>query len=583
MNIQKRKSLVIWLSAIFGGIILLIGICAIVLSNRFKPILREKIETAVNTGSNHLYTIQFKNLSTNLLTGTLVLTDVRLIPDTAVYSRLNKTGLAPTNTIDLQLKKLEISGLQVLKAYFKKQLNIKTILLQEPTIQLIAHNVNQKPDSTQNNQSLYQRISKTFQSIGVNQVKISDAHIHYINKKTANPVKKSVRHVNINIQNFLLDSLSETDTTRFYYTKDIAFKIVGYRAPTKDKMYTLTVDTIRGNITQHTLQLSGLKLSPHYAKLAFARKYSVQKDRYDFHFQKIALSGVDYVELSADQKLKVKAIRIGPAKVDVFMSRESPAPANLDKARNFPHVALRRLPIPTIVDSVILRQIDVSYSEYNPASKKIGEVQFESLRGTILNVTNDSTKLVQNRYAKAYLSTALMGTASLELNINFNLIDINGAFSYNGKMNNFNLTQLNPLSRALGLVEIEGGRIHHIDFNASGNRFGARGKLNMLYSNLKVNLLSDNIDGKGTEKKGLLSFLANKLLIIDENPKENKPTRTANMQTQRIPSASFFNLLWKTVFVGIKEIVGLEAIPEKDPVKQQKEVAKKIKKQQQKD
>jgi hypothetical protein len=51
------------------------------------------------------------------------------------------------------------------------------------------------------------------------------------------------------------------------------------------------------------------------------------------------------------------------------------------------------------------------------------------------------------------------------------------------------------------------------------------------------------------------------------------------MANTRINSASFFNLMWKTVFVGIKDIAGVGVVPEKNPVKQQKVIAKKIREQ----
>lgn len=583
MTAQTRNRIWIWIGCIFGGLILILAFGAMFISARWKPILTEKIKAGVYNSSNHLYTIDFKSINLNVITGSVALRDVVLKPDTLVFDTLKRQNLAPAYTFEIKLKKLQITRVGILTAYFKKQLNVNEILLDRPSINVVFNKVTKKADTAKAEKSLYEQISKTFESARINQVKIVDADFDYVNKSGRVKTKNSIKHLDITIKDFLLDSLSGKDTSRFYYTKDVSFQLAGYKSTTKDKMYNLRVDTIKGSTTSKNISIKGLALKPKYAELEFARKFKVQKDRYDLNFSSIQFNGVDFIKLNSDQKLLAKSVAIGPAQVAVFMSRESPAPAGLDKGQNYPHLALKRLNIPTVVDTIKLKDIDVKYSEYNPASKKIGAVTFKSLRGNIFNVTNDSLRLSKKNHAVADLSTLLMGTGKMNVKIDFNLTDRNGAFSYSGNLGRFNLTNLNSLSKNLGLIEIESGNIQSINFNVTGNLRSASGSMSMLYNDLKVKLLSDNIDGEGTKEKGFLSFLANAILVKDENPSKGDAPRTAAMSNTRINSASFFNLMWKTLFVGIKDIVGVGIVPEKNPVKQQKVVAEKVKEQKKKD
>nr|WP_199156720.1 hypothetical protein [Pedobacter sp. ASV2] len=576
---NKRKKLWFWLAGILGGLILIISAAAIILSATWKPLLTEKIKAGVYNGSHHLYKIDFKSINLNIITGSLALHEVTLTPDSAVFDSLKVKGLAPPNIFQLKLKKLQISRVGILTAYFKKRADVGSIVLEKPSINMIFNKVPKKPDTAKVEKTLYEQISKTLKAVHVKSIKIVDADFDYINKSTTKTTINSIKHLNINVNDFLLDSLSQNDTTRFFYTKDISFEIAGYKSLTKDKMYTMKVDTISGSARSKKVVIKGFKLIPMYPELAFARKYNVQKDRYNLNFDKIEFAGVDFIGLSNDQKIYAKSLKIGPAKVEVFMSRESPPPPGLDKGKNFPHMALKRLNIQTLIDTVKIRNIDLKYSEYNPASKKIGSVDFKDLTGNILNVTNDSTQLAKNNHAVADLNSSLMGSGKLNVKIDFNLTAKDGAFSYSGSLGSFNFKQLNPLAVALGLVEIESGQVQHIDFKANGNLRTASGSMNMLYTNLKVKLLSDNIDGEGTKEKGFLSFLANSILVKDQNPTKGEAPRTATMTNTRINSASFFNLMWKTVFIGIRDIVGVGIVPVKDPVKQQKVIAKKIRQQ----
>jgi hypothetical protein len=578
MTAQYRNKIWIWIGSVFGILILIVAFGAMFISARWKPILTEKIKAGVYNSSHHLYRVEFKSINLNVITGSLALRDVILTPDTAVFDSLKKKQLAPAHTFELKLKKLQISRVGILTAYFKKRIDVSEIILQKPSINMIFNKVTRNPDAVKPEKTLYEQISKNFKSVHIKSIKIVDADFDYINKTAAKKTKNSIKHLDITVNDFLLDSLSGNDTTRFYYTKDASFQIAGYKSFTKDKMYSMKVDTIKGSTASKKITVKGFKLTPLYDELTFARKYNIQKDRYNFSFDKIEFNGVDFIGLNTDQKLHAKSARIGPANVEVFMSRESPPPG-IDKGRNYPHMALKRLNIPTLIDTVKLRNINVKYAEFNPASKKIGSVDFKALTGNILNVTNDSLQLRKKSHALADLNSLLMGTGKLNVKIDFNLTDNNGAFTYSGNLGKFDLKNLNPLSKALGLIEIESGDIQHIDFSAKGNLRSASGKMNMLYTNLKVKLLSDNIDGEGTKEKGFLSFLANAILVKNENPQKGEAPRTASIANTRINSASFFNLMWKTIFVGIKDIVGVGVVPEKNPVKQQKVIAKKIREQ----
>ena len=583
MTAQNRNKLWVWIGSIVGGLILILAFAAMYISAHLKPIVSEKIKDGVYNGSHHLYRIDFKSINLNVITGSLALRDVTLKYDTAVFDSLKLMKLAPAHTFEVKLKKLQITRVGLLTAYFKKRINVNEIRLDKPSINMIFNKVPKEKDTVKPEKSLYEQISKTFKSVNIHSVKIVDADFDYINKSGAKKTKNSVKHLDISVKDFLLDSLSGNDTSRFYYTKDVSFQLAGYKSITKDKMYSMKVDTISGSTASKKITVKGFKLTPLYDELTFARKYKVQKDRYDLAFSKIDFNGVDFIGLNTDQKLHARALKIGPANVEIFMSRESPAPANLDKGRNYPHMALKRLKLPIVIDTVKLTNVDVRYAEYNPASKKTGAVEFKSVTGNIVNVTNDSVRLGKNNHAVADLNTLLMGTGKMKVKIDFNLTDKNAAFTYSGSLGTFDFKKLNSLAKNLGLVEIESGNVQRVSFKATGNLRSASGSISMLYTNLKVKLLSDNIDGEGTKEKGFLSFLANAVLVKDQNPLKGEAPRTATMTNTRINSASFFNLMWKTVFVGIKDIVGVGIVPEKNPVTQQKVIAKKIREQKRED
>ncbi|WP_343531204.1 hypothetical protein [Pedobacter sp.] len=553
----RRRKFWYWAGGVVGAIVILLGIVALVLSAKWKPTLTTKIKDGVKEASKGLYQINFKDIHLNLLTGTAVLDSISLMPDTAVFNQLRVGEEAPAHLFKIKLAHLKISRVGILTAYFKKKVSLTAIILDQPSIDMIYHKVPKRKVTSKKEQTLYELISKSLKSISVGQIKVQDANFDYYNGKQK---LNSVKHLSINVKDILIDSLSQFDTTRVFHSKNIGFELLGYQSVTKDKMYTLKLDTLRGSVTGKDLEIRGFKMVPMYPKLAFSRRYSTQKDRYDLNFQKISLAGIDYVGLNNNGELYVKEVNLGPAKVDVFMNRELPPP-NIDKARNFPHVALRRLPIPTIVERLKIAKVDVAYGEYNPKTKEIGTIKLNSLNGVVSNLTNDSARLSSQNHAYADLTTYVMGAAEMNVKIDFNLTAKNAAFQYKGTVKAFDLKSLNEISKPLGQIAIESGKVTSAYFDVSASSGGSKGVVNFFYTDLKIKMLSEDENGK-EKKKGLLSFLANTLLIKDDNIPGEK-ARKVTVTHERVPQASFFNLMWKTVFKGMREAAGIGIVPMK--------------------
>ena len=563
-----------WIAGILGALVLLMGIAAIYLSAKWKPLLTEKITEGVRNGSKGLYTIKFEDIHLNLITGSASLDRVSLIPDTGIYNSLRANNLAPANLFELKLEKLNINRVGVLTAYFKKKVELNSIILDHPSINVLHFDVPKKPDTVKEEKTLYEQISKTLKSIHVKAIKIVDADLDYLNGETGKALN-SVKHLDITASDFLVDSLSQYDATRFYNTKDISFVLKGYRSTGKDKMYSIKVDTITGSAKAKSLRVVGVQVIPLHPDLEFSRMYKYGKDRYDLKFNQIQFTGVDFMKLNAEGTLHATALSIGPAKVNIFVNRELPAPPGLDKFKNFPHVALKRLPIPATIDTLKLRDLDVAYTEYNPMSLKRGTVYFENFGGDIYNLSNDSLQLLKNNHAIAKLHAMVMKTSRIDITMDLNLTAKDAAFTYKGSVAPMDMMVLNTVAKNMGLVEIESGKMQKTTFDIKANRNGSSGTVVFLYNNLKVKLLKDSELGEPPKKKGLLSFIANTVLIKDDNPTKNDPARVANVTFERTPAASFFNLLWKGVFMGMRETIGLGIVPVKTPEQAMKKVADK--------
>jgi hypothetical protein len=184
--------------------------------DKWKPYLQAELKQLVLKSTDSLYSIEYSDFDLNIRTGNATLTDFKLIPDTAVYKKLMALKKAPDNLFTLSVKKLSISNLGAVKAYKEKILNISNISVEKPSLTVVNHRFAYNDTvKVGKSKSPYELIKSTFKQLHIDSISLKDISLNYINK--SNPVEKhtALKHLNINISDVVIDSLSDKDTSRF--------------------------------------------------------------------------------------------------------------------------------------------------------------------------------------------------------------------------------------------------------------------------------------------------------------------------------------------------------------------------------
>ena len=85
----------------------------------------------------------------------------------------------------------------------------------------------------------------------------------------------------------------------------------------------------------------------------------------------------------------------------------------------------------------------------------------------------------------------------------FYLSGANGRFDVTGKLGPIDAQQLNELTEPMGPATIKQGQLDGMDFTLSGSDHWMRGKIKLLYKDLKVALREKDKGAKKTDKKFL--------------------------------------------------------------------------------
>src|SRR3569833_1322420 len=248
--------------AIFLGLTLFILIAALFVNSYWSPILENKVKDIVTTSSDGLYKADFSSAELHILRGTIVVFNITLKPDTAVFNDRRKQGLAPNNLVELHIKKLVLSHIHPFRLYFKKKLDIGRILLYNPELK-VSYQLNHTHDTvSKDKRTAWQKISKSLHYIRIGEILMGDVKFTY-NDYSGNKLTSSLfKEMNLSAHDLLIDSATQTDRSRLLYCKDITGEINNYTGRTPSGLYTYTVKSIKLSTSRSRLNLTGIALKP---------------------------------------------------------------------------------------------------------------------------------------------------------------------------------------------------------------------------------------------------------------------------------------------------------------------------------
>ncbi len=529
-----------------------------VAGNRWKVVLQKQLKELVLKSSDSLYNIEYSDFDLNIHSENATIYDFKLVPDTLVYNKLVKQKKAPDNLFILSVKKLSIKNVGAKKAYREKILDIDNIIIDNPNLTVISkrYGFNDtvkvgKPKTP------YEIIKKVFKQLHIDSIALNDISLNYIDKNKAAVKQTTLQHIDIAISDIFIDSLSAQDPKRFYYTKDVNVTVHDYHIGTPDGLYNAKLKKIFFSTAQRRIQLDNVSLLPRYSRNDFYTKTGVTGDIYNLKFKRIDIDDIDLQDFLRAQNLYAGVMNIKGADVQIYANNAFKGKKSSMIGKD-PQQSLQKVALDMWLKRINLNDARISYAETDAITKATGEILFTHTNARFSNVTNDDDQKRRNSIMRANVSTRFMDVAPFQVNFKFDLGSPEGAFNYSGELGKFDGRVLDKLVKPLAMVQVQSADIEKLDFNVNGSNYGGKGSLEFYYQNLNVQLLK-KVDGKDElQKQGLISTLANNLIIDHSNPDKNGNLRPGPIDLKREPDVSFFSFLYKALLDGLKPSVGYD-------------------------
>lgn len=517
-------------------------------------IANEKIHEMVSTKTKGLYSIKYENLLLDEVNGTLRVENVSLIPDTSFYSQLRADHKEPPVLVTLTLPELNVTGIKTPKALLNKEIVARKIEIKHPTIEISISNFLKDTSGYSPGKEIYKQILGNLNSIAMDSIVVTQADL-VVKDIGTGKIKFKSSNVSIVLSELKIDSIQKDDSSRILFSKNIDILCKEFILHSSDKKYMYHFENL-----EYISQINGFKarrirIVPQLSEEAFNNTLKFQKDRYDFEFENLVLHNIDRQSLWR-KSIQADELLIGKSSFKIYRDISLPHDS-ISRVGAFPQQLLMRLSIPVNIRKVVFHQSFIEYKEKNAKSDSSGKVQFNDVEATMYNVTNMPSLIAKNNLCRLDFKSRFLNKAPISANLNMYLKNPKGRFDIIGEMGSMRGEDLNKLIKPMALAQIEKGDIKKVNFDLQGDNYSAKGKLTVLYDDINLTLLKKNDDKNKYTKKVIPSIVAN-IVMKNSNPGPNNEVRQAGVNYERDTVRSFFNLLWKSIFSGVKKSAGMK-------------------------
>lgn len=558
-----------WLIAIM----LIVGcICSvyfyfIYLVNKTNTIdVKSYLSNLIIKGSDSLYNFTIGDFIIDPTIDGGILTQLDLRINLNKFEALREKNLLPNILVEGTVDTIRLTNIEISKLLG----NTKDVVIDEIKLSGTNMHLYQYSNKIKNRPGLnptkylYNIIKPGLNNITIRNINIDDCKVTFdpagkLDKK--NPFWK-FDNLDLRLHDFRIDSTSALDTSRVLYSSYIEMIVKQFKIKTPDDLYKISVDTLNFDSREGNAHLQNILIQPLTDAKGFFQKKKFAAGMLSVAIPNILLNGLNMNALLTSNSIFADQLILKNGNIKILKDKTKGDP-KVSKNGKYLNQLLGKLKINLHIPQINILNQQLTYSEINTKTGKPGHIYFEDINGVIKNLTN-TPFLNRDKWITFNCAANFMKSSPLNLSLAFDMADTkSGRFKLQYDLENLHSYQINELLTNLALAKMESFYLKKLIYSGTGSTEQLTGSLNMNYTDLKIALLKNDKETNEIAKNKSLSFLANFIKIIDENPHNGKERISKHLQTTRPYHKGFFALLWFNLMDNMLEIIMKGDPPEK--------------------
>jgi hypothetical protein len=313
-------------------------------------------------------------------------------------------------------------------------------------------------------------------------------------------------------------------------------------------LYRLVFETLSLDSEKAVLEIENLGLKSRHPKFEIWRHTGTEIDWFDINIPQLVFHGIDIQSSLQDTAVVFRKALLNNMNAHIFRNKKPPFPEKPDT--KLPMEMLESLPFGFHADSILIKSSKVTYEELGEESSETGVITFNQLYATIYNLSTIDSLITGQTGMSA--RARIMNSALLEAEFTFPNRQTYRPYRASGRLEPVRIETFNPILVPSAFVRVEDGQIQRLEFEFTYNTNKSEGNLELEYEDLKITIL-DKDDGS---KKTIKTFIAQTFLLDKDNLEEERSYKEGSISFERDKKRSIFNYWWKSLFSGMKDILG---------------------------
>ena len=334
-----------------------------------KPWVRKKIEATFNE-KNSDYIVTIDKVKTSIIPSGIELEGIK------IRSKKDYSGIIDLNG---EIGSINLKGINLTKAIFKKDVNIRKIIISESNL---IGKISSPRDT------VIPIVLPLNMRIGI----VLFDKINLLVENTANAASYSFTDGVLRLYDVHAE---KQDTLSPDIIKQFDFKAEKIVSVSSDSMHTFSARGIIYSATSNTLAINSFYVHPNYTDYDFTSRYEFQTSRIEASFSNIHVYDFNIADYFRSGSLISSWIEIGEMDMKVFR----------DKRKEFRHVnkpafqdMIYNYPGTIQIDSIGLINGNVTYTEHAEEANEPGSISFNEINAKIYKITNDTIYKTKNDF-----------------------------------------------------------------------------------------------------------------------------------------------------------------------------------------
>ncbi len=532
---------------VFLALLLILVVVGYNLNRIAEHLANNNIEYLLDQNDpSRLYDYKFNKIKLDIWAGNLEVDGVIVKPRKEAVDSLKKIGQPKRFLLEGQLNDVRLKGLDVIRLITDKEVSIDSFIVMNPVLRILV-DPSVKPDTT--GPALSKDLLSEKVTYGsINYLLLNNAKIRWINSSEDSSSYFSCDSVSLLVKDLYTDSLmlKSNQTLKF---SEALFKGRNFDLNfIKDAR--LTAKGIDFSFKKNLLILNQVIFRNIDDKRQFTRELKYEKEWFNVKIETLELTSKDIAHWGYIDYLKIDKVRMIDPVILAYKDKRVTDPPFRVKA--LPAKAIREIKVPLHIESIEIKNGSATYEEIAEKGKLPGRIVFTKINLKAHNFTNVKEILQQHPNFTITGSTDFLDKSTIDLRLDFPILDPHQKFFAKGTITNVKATDLNNILSNMVYAEFKEGDIHKVSFHMTADEEHATGTIDAHYNNLKITLLDTASVNKRKEhvEKRIMALLANAVVRRNNEP-ESRRYIQGQIDFLRPKNKSVLNYIWNSIKTGL--------------------------------